>query len=217
MNQPTENTDPSKPSIGWNDVVAASAEAEANRVERTQTFDKILVDLTDAERAELGAQHVAADAELDELTEEKKEAMADFKARIAKVESKKREIADAITKKKAWREAPKEGWICLEIFSQNERRYLDPKTEAVLCVEAMTSEDRQLALPVVSDDAEKAAAKKDVDPAPPASSDLTDPEALLAAAQRGAEADPEDETLDNDGPSYDLDDEDDDDDDEDES
>lgn len=195
---PTENTDPTpQPSIGWNDVVAASAAAEAERVERTRTFDRILVDLTAEERADYGTQHVAADTELEGLVEEKKEAMADFKARIAKVESRKREIAEAITKKKAWREAPTEGWICEEIFATNTRRYIDPADERVLCVEAMKPEDRQLALPTIDEQSEAKA--REVDPAPPASSDLTDPEALLAAAQRGADVEPTDATLDNDG------------------
>lgn len=206
MQTTPENTPQPEKSIGWNDVVAASAEAEANRIERSRTFDRILVDLTDVERGDYGALHVAADTELEALMVEKKEAMADFKARIAKVESKKREIAEAITRKKAWREAPTEGWICEEIFALNVRKYVDPATGRVLCEEAMKPEDRQLALPTISDDAEAKA--KDVEPGP-TSTDLTDPEALLRAAKEGDDIDPEDASLDNDGPSYDLDDEDD--------
>lgn len=188
MNQPT---------VTWNDVVQASVEADANRIERTQTFDRILVDLTLEERADLGLEIVAADDALTLLTAEKKEAMAEFKAKIAKAESKKREIADAITKRKTWREAPKEGWTCEEVFATNSRTYLDPSGR-VMCVEAMTMEDRQLALPVIGEDVDAKA--REVDPAPPASSDLTDPEALLAAAQRGEAIEPEDTSLDNDAP-----------------
>ena len=187
--------------VTWNDVVAASTEAEANRVTREQCFDRILVDLTPEERAELGAEHVAADAELAELTDEKKEAMADFKARIAKVESRKREIAEAITKKKKWQEPGAGGWICEEIFATNTRRYLDPKTERVMCEEAMGAHERQLALPVVSQEAAEKVAQLSLGDVEP--TDMTDPEALLRAAAEG-EAEPADSSLDNDGSSDDL-------------
>ena len=203
--------DPAAPTTTWNDVVAASSEAEANRVTREQVFDRILVDLTPEERAELGAEHVAADAELAELTDEKKEAMADFKARIAKVESKKREIAEAITKKKTWREPGAAGWICEEVFATNTRRYLDPKTNRVMCEEAIGANERQLALPVVSADAEAKAAQLSLgDVETTDATDTTDPEALLAAAQKG-DADPADAPLDNEPSTSDLGDDEDDD------
>jgi len=196
----TAKGEESKP-VTWNDVVEASKEAESNRVTREQTFDKILVDLTPEERAELGAEHVAADAELADLTEEKKEAVADFKARIAKVESRKREIAEAITRKKKWQAPGSDGWLCEETFATNTRRYLDPKTGRVMCTEAMTGADRQLALPKVSDAAAEKAAQLSLGEVDPTAT--TDPEALLKAAAEG-EIDPADEPLDNDGSSDDL-------------
>jgi hypothetical protein len=194
--------------VTWNDVVNATIEAEANRVERTQSFDKIRVELTAEERAELGAKHVATDRELVALTDDRKEAMAAFKARIAKVESRKREIAEAIDAKTEWRTPGSDGWICEETFATNTRRYLDPKTGRVLCTEAMDASDRQLALPVVSEEAKPTADAQlnlgDVEPSDLESTDMTDPAALLDAAQRGEDADEEDESDDLDEDESDL-------------
>jgi len=178
------------PATTWNDVVNASNEADANRVTREQVFDTILADLTAEERADLGAEHVAADAELAELTDEKKEAMADFKARIAKVESKKREIAEAITKKKKRVAPSKEGWICEKIFATNTRRYLEPKTGRVMCTEAMSAKDRQLALPTISEESDR---QLSLDETSENSSDVTDPEAVLRAAEEAEDDDGEED------------------------
>jgi len=198
---PVDTAAEAVPTTTWNDVVAASSEADANRVTREQCFDRILVDLTPEERAQLGADHVAADAELAELTDEKKEVMADFKARIAKVESKKREIAEAITKKKKYQEPGAGGWICEEVFATNTRRYLDPKTNRVMCEEAIGANERQLALPVVGeDDAAKATQLSLGDVEPTDATETTDPEALLKAAAEG-ELDLTDAPLEND-PSF---------------
>jgi hypothetical protein len=176
----------------WNDVVAASVEAEANRTNVERVFDRILVDLTDTELAELGDKHVDADAKLATVLSEKKEAMADFKAQIAEAESDKRKIAETIKKKKALRDSPTEGWICEETFATNTRVYRDPKTGAVVCTEAMGANERQLALPKVSDEASAKAAQLslgDVEPTDATTCD--DPEALLAAAQQGEAAEDE--------------------------
>ena len=80
-----------------------------------------------------------------------------------------------------------------------------------MCEEAIGANERQLALPVVSADAEAKAAQLSLgDVETTDATDTTDPEALLAAAQKG-DADPADAPLDNEPSTSDLGDDEDDD------
>lgn len=172
----------------WRD---ATAEAEASRVEEEIVHDKIKVKLTDAQRVAIGVAYVKADAELRDLVEEKKAAMADFKERIADIESTKRTTGEEIETGEAFRT---NDWIVQRVFSTNTVRYLDPMTRECVREEPMTAADRQVELPLANEDKTPQLSLGDVVSSDP--TEATDPEALLLAAQKG-DALPEEETLDN--------------------
>jgi len=203
--------DPERPSFAEG---LAVAEAEAKPAEPEWTWDVseevIEVKITDADcRAMLQANgadedaKAAADREIDALKAALKEKKAESEAIAARLRERNRQGSKETWPKKAH-------WKIGTCFALNTVVYVDPETGLEVARRALTQSERQLELGV---DVALAALKPtaEVDPAPPASSDLTDPEALLAAAQRGEALDPADKTLDNEPSFSDLGDDDEDD------
>lgn len=229
MEQPIENStpkkrgrkdatpDPNQPSFA--DGIAA-AEAEAGPAEPEWTWDVseevIDVKITDADcRAMIQANgadedaKAAADREIDALKAELKEKRAESEALATRIRDRNRQGSKETWPKKAH-------WKIGTCFSLNTVVYVDPDTGEEVARRALTQSERQLELGVdAALDALKPTAE--VEPAPPASTDMTDPEKLLEAAQRGDALDPAAETLDNEPSFSALTDEDDEDDAEDES
>lgn len=172
----------------WADVAAASAEAEASV--REKLTDVIEVKLTDADLANIARENAADDeakaalqAQLDDLKSE----MKDKKTSISAIEQRVRDRNTAVRK---GTQARKGEWLVESLFETNTVRYLDPRTEQVVHERPMSVSERQIELPLGTPPAPRRLDEEAPDDTAP--TDVTDPNALLAAAQRGDDASADD-------------------------
>jgi hypothetical protein len=205
----------STPKPSWAaDVLAAKATAEP---EWTWEVSEEVIDvpLTDADRANMlranGADEetkATVDREIDEAKATLKEKKAESETIAARMKDRNRSGSKETAPKKAH-------WKVGTCFALNTLVYVDPDTGVEVSRRPLTQRERQLELGVdkaldlikpKSDDGQLSLG--DVEP-----TDLTNPEALLLAAQQG-EQDPADAPLDNEPSSSDLGDDDDSDDEE---
>lgn len=198
---PTEPA-PAEPVVTWNDVVNASAEVEANRVEREIVEEVLDVKLSESDLADIARANAADDQEKTERqrqVDDLKTKLKDQKTAIDALTARMHDRNNSVLK---GRQARKAKWILESVFSTNTVRYLDPVTEEVVLERPMERDERQISLPLVSDEAAAKGAQLALGDV--ATDDVvTDPEALLRAATEG-EQDPADATLDNEPSSSDL-------------
>lgn len=199
------HVDPAK-GAEWEGAAAEAAEAvvEARQAEMPpRRFEEMLpCSLTAAEQIVRGEQLSAALAVVDDIAAERKKANDGFKARTELQMERVRELQKAIDTKAEDRNVE-----CIESFELRLgcARTVRVDTGEYIRERALQTSELQPDLPMTNGANGHAQMNLgDVDPA-----DMTDPGALLAAAQRG-ETDPADQPLDNDGSSEDLGDEDDD-------
>ena len=192
-----------KPS--WAEVAAVSAEIEASKWTWETSEEVLEVTLTDGDMADLlranGADEdakAACDREIDGLKAELKEKKSESEAIAARMKDRNRAGWKGTTQKKAH-------WKVGQCFALNVVRYVDPITGVVVKERALTGAERQLdlladgALAACKPTADAQLNLGDVEPSDLDATDLTDPAALLDAAQRGEDADDEDgEDLDED-------------------
>lgn len=195
MEQPEINHEASNdkaPPATWGDV----AEASDRQPTREEVEDVIEVRLTEADLADIARQNATDDEErasIQRAIDDLKGDLKDKKAELASVEARIRERHSNVRRGV---QSKKGKWILEELFAANTVRYLDPKTEAVVLERAMTTGERQteLALDVVATAIANGAAKAaDVEAASNDDASVTDPAALLEAAQRGDTSDEEED------------------------
>jgi hypothetical protein len=194
----------SQADVTWNDVVAASAERAANEWEWEDSEEVIPVTLTSADKARLidengvdQKEKDAVDKKIDEHKERIKALKAEADVILARTEDRNRAASRGIEDRRAT-------WKVGTCFAINTVRYVDRETGLVVRERPIEAHERQIALPLVSDDAAAKAAQLSLgDVEPGDDTAMTDPEALLDAAQKG-ETEPADQPLDNDGSSEDL-------------
>lgn len=206
---------PTTPSVTWNDVVKASAEVDAARVEREIVEDVLDVKLDESALADIARANAADDQEKTERqlkVDGLKTKLKDEKTAIDALTARMHDRNNAVLKGSQSRKAK---WILETCFATNTATYRDPVTNRVVLDRALFPHERQVALPLVSTEStEKSKQLALGETGPDDDSAMTDPEALLKAAQTG-ELDPADAPLDNDGSSQELEDGDGDDEDED--
>ncbi len=193
----------------------AAATAEAETVEAAKAADEwewdvseevLNIPLTPEGGLDLiranGADEEAkamVDREADDLKTELKEKKAESEAIAARMKERNRSGLKGVIAKKA-------NWKVGTCFALNTVRYVDPITDRVVFERAIRADERQSSLPL--DETQPATGDQmnlgDVEPG-----DVSDPDALLRAAQAGDE-DPADASLENEDLSDDLSDEDDD-------
>lgn len=185
------------PTPSWS---ADVREAEANAAPEWEweTSEEVIdIKLTPEDGLDLlranGADEEAkasVDRAIDSMKSDLKDKKAESDAISARMKERNRTGLKGAQSKKAH-------WKVGTCFATNTVRYVDPITDRVVFERAVRADERQVALPLPTEERGQLALG-DVDP-----SDMTDPEALLRAAAEG-EADPADEPLDNDGSSDDL-------------
>lgn len=172
---------------------AAAAEADAHATEQAtsewewETSEEVLnIPLTPEDGLDLiranGADEEAkasVDREVEDLKTELKEKKAESESISARMKERNRSGLKGVIAKKAH-------WKVGTCFALNTVRYVDPITERVVFERAIRADERQVALPLVSDDAADKAAQLSLGEADP--SDLTDHDALLRAAQDGEDS-----------------------------
>lgn len=198
LNSEATNDLPMPPTL-WNEAIAASAEAQKETVPTYEDVEEVLdLPLRVSDLAVIAQENAVDDQlrneaqrDLDEL----KLAMKDKKAEVSSIEARIRERHSNV---RAGAHKVKKTWRVYEMFAANTVRYIDPTTNEVVLERAMTAGERQteLALDVVDKAIANGATTAEVEAAPNDDASVTDPEALLEAAQRGAESDDEEEDFD---------------------
>ena len=182
------------------DLIAAVTDAETSEPEWAWEVSEEVIDvkITDADcRAMIqanGADEEAkseADREIDTLKADLKEKKAESEAIAARLKDRNRQGSKETWPKKAH-------WKVGTCFSLNTIVYIDPDTGVEVSRRSLTQRERQLELGV---DAALDLIKPTDDPLTQDETSLTDPEALLRAAQAGEDSDEsdEDDALDDDG------------------
>lgn len=169
------------PTVSWNDVVKASAEVEASRIEREVLEDVIDVKLTESDVADIARANAADDHEKtarQRTVDDLKGDLKDEKSAIEAIDARMRDRNNAVRRGSQSRKAK---WIVESIFATNTARYLDPDTERVVHERPLRGDERQVKLPLISDDAAARAAQLSLGDAADAT-DITDAEGLLGAA-----------------------------------
>lgn len=183
MNQTTQNEPTPPQQTSWTDVAKESAQQPT----RELVTDVIDIVLNDSDLADIARANAADDQEKETHQREVdhlKESLKEEKVAIAAIEQRVRDRNNSVRKGSV---ARKGEWLVVSIFAQNLVQYLDPKSERVVFERPMQSDERQVELALGD-----ALSALKVDDAPAMDDDgtaLTDPEALLRAAQAGEEQD----------------------------
>ncbi len=187
--------DETRPSFAA-DLIAAVTDAAPEEPEWTwETSEEVIdVKITDADcRAILQANGADEDAKseadraIDALKAELKEKKAESEAIAARLKDRNRQGS-----KETWQR--KAHWKVGTCFALNTLVYIDPDTGVEVARRPLTQKERQLELGV---DAALDLLKPTDEPLAQDEASMTDPEALLAAAEKG-EATPSETTLEND-------------------
>lgn len=179
------------PPMDWTQAVE---EAEASRVERVTLEDVIDVKLTETDLADIARANAADDHEktarqrkVDDLKSDLKDEKTSIDALVARMHDRNNAVLKGVQARKA-------AWIVETIFATNTVRYLDPTTERVVLERPISADERQVKLPLVDDAPVSAGAQMSLGDVDDQDADgITDPDALLEAAQAGDDEDDLDE------------------------
>lgn len=168
------------------DASATEAACKADEWEWDESEEVIDITLSDADMADLlranGADEdakAAVDREIDTMKSNLKEKKAESEAIAARMKDRNRSGSRGVQSKKAT-------WKVGTCFALNMARYVDPLTGRIVLERALRSDERQVALPLPEPGAQLERGDAD-------DTDLTDPDALLAAAQAGEVSDDDDD------------------------
>lgn len=177
------SSEPAAAAVTWNDVVKASAERDASEWEWEEAEEVIPVKLGSADKARLLDENAIdqkakdeVDAKIDALKDQIKTLKAEADVILSRTEERNRACGAGV-------EQRRDTWKIGTCFAVNTVRYVDRETGQVMHERAIEDHERQVALPLVSPEATAKAAQLSLGDADP--SDLTDPDALLRAAQEG--------------------------------
>lgn len=198
-----------KPGVTWNDIVKATADKDASREEREIVEDVLEVKLSERDYANIARANAADDEEKttrQRTVDDLKSDLKDEKSAIDAIDARMRDRNNTVRKGSESRRAH---WIVLTLFAQNAVRYLDPDTGEVVHERALRSDERQVSLPLVSDEAISKAAQVSLGETTETEEGaaVTDPESILDAVKKGEGPTPSDVSLDSepgedDGPGY---------------
>jgi hypothetical protein len=189
------NTESNGTQTSWSDVIAASSEAQPD-VERETVEDAIDVTLTEQDLVRIARENAADDEDRLALVTELDDLKAVVKAKKSLIDAIDQRVRERNAAVRSGSQRRKGEWIMETHYRLGKVSYLDPVTMAVVSERALTMEERQTELPL------DVKAAPDADPDDIDDSDaeaVTDPAALLAAAQSGEQDSDDDEDDDLDG------------------
>jgi hypothetical protein len=138
----TPSTEPTATTT-WQDVAAASAEAQRAEPEPEYVTDVLQVKITDSRLATIARENADDDLEKQQLESELETLKEEVKAKKGEIDAIEKRMSERHEAVRTGVQSLKGRWRVVEIFETNTLRYVDPETGLIVHERPMTASERQ--------------------------------------------------------------------------